>query len=126
MLQGYTPWPDELATKYRSNGCWTGETFGEVLERMATFTPTSIALIEGNRKVTYEELDDRANRLAHGFIHLGIKKQDRVVLQLTNTISFFEVCFALFRIGALLFSLCHCIDKQKLLTFANIQKPLLM
>lgn len=106
MLQGYTPWPDELATKYRSNGCWTGETFGEVLERMATFTPTSIALIEGNRKVTYEELDDRANRLAHGFIHLGIKKQDRVVLQLTNTISFFEVCFALFRIGALpIFSL---------------------
>jgi len=63
MLQGYTPWPDELATKYRSNGCWTGETFGEVLERMATFTPTSIALIEGNRKVTYEELDDRANLL---------------------------------------------------------------
>ncbi|MDQ0184265.1 (2,3-dihydroxybenzoyl)adenylate synthase [Cytobacillus kochii] len=106
MLQGYTPWPDELATKYRSNGCWTGETFGEVLERMATLTPTSIALIEGNRKVTYEELNDRANRLAHGFIHLGIKKQDRVVLQLTNTITFFEVCFALFRMGALpIFSL---------------------
>ncbi len=32
---------------------------------------------------------------------LGIKKEDRVVIQLPNIIEFFEICFALFRIGAL-------------------------
>ncbi|MGQ0416559.1 hypothetical protein ACT4UL_15350, partial [Bacillus sp. HC-TM] len=43
-----------------------------------------------------------------------MKKEDRVVIQLPNIIEFFEICFALFRIGALpVFALLRCDGSAK-------------
>ncbi|NEE35075.1 AMP-binding protein, partial [Streptomyces sp. SID7982] len=50
---------------------------------------------------TYADLHRRADRLAAGFLSRGIVKGDKVVVQLPNIAEFFEVIFALFRIGAL-------------------------
>src|SRR5690606_16167264 len=42
-----------------------------------------------------------AERLARGFARRGIRPRDRVVLQLSNRVEWFEVCFALSRLGAI-------------------------
>ncbi|OOZ84207.1 (2,3-dihydroxybenzoyl)adenylate synthase [Bacillus cereus] len=101
MLTGYTKWPKEFADRYREEGCWLGETFGGVLRERAEKYGDQIAVVSGNTHITYSELDKKVDRLASGLLHLGIKQEDRVVIQLPNIIEFFEVCFALFRIGAL-------------------------
>ncbi|MGW5937808.1 (2,3-dihydroxybenzoyl)adenylate synthase [Streptomyces celluloflavus] len=96
-------WPAEFAARYRAAGWWRGETFGQVLRDRAAAHPDRIAVVDpaaGVRR-TYGELDARADRLAAGFLARGIAKGDRVVVQLPNTSEFFEVIFALFRIGAL-------------------------
>ncbi|MEU5400379.1 (2,3-dihydroxybenzoyl)adenylate synthase [Streptomyces sp. NPDC005963] len=107
---GYeTPtWPAEFADRYRAAGWWRGETFGRMLRERAAEHPERIAIVDptggpdgGRRTWTYGELDLRADRLAAGFISRGISKGDRVVVQLPNVAEFFEVVFALFRIGAL-------------------------
>ncbi|MFE3022203.1 (2,3-dihydroxybenzoyl)adenylate synthase [Streptomyces sp. NPDC059256] len=107
---GYeTPtWPTEFADRYRAAGWWRGETFGRMLRERAAEHPERIAIVDptggpdgGRRTWTYGELDLRADRLAAGFIARGISKGDRVVVQLPNVAEFFEVVFALFRIGAL-------------------------
>ncbi|GAA3399581.1 (2,3-dihydroxybenzoyl)adenylate synthase [Paenibacillus hodogayensis] len=59
------------------------------------------AVVAGDIRLTYAELDVRADRLAAGLHALGIRTGDRVVLQLPNSAAFVEVCFALFRLGAL-------------------------
>ncbi|MER5443792.1 (2,3-dihydroxybenzoyl)adenylate synthase [Streptomyces sp. NPDC002790] len=97
-------WPAEYAERYRSAGYWRGETFGGVLRERAADHPDRIALVDpapSRRTWTYRQLDDRADRLAAGFVERGIRKGDRVVVQLPNVGEFFEVVFALFRIGAL-------------------------
>ncbi|MFD8571476.1 (2,3-dihydroxybenzoyl)adenylate synthase [Streptomyces sp. NPDC059639] len=97
-------WPAEFAEKYRAAGYWRGETFGGVLRERAESHPERIALVDpapARRTWTYRELDERADRLAAGFVARGIGKGDRVVVQLPNTGEFIEVVFALFRIGAL-------------------------
>ncbi|GAB3691939.1 (2,3-dihydroxybenzoyl)adenylate synthase [Saccharopolyspora tripterygii] len=99
-LPGVTLWPDELAERYRSAGYWQGYTFGQLLRVRATKHPDRVAVVEGERRITYGELDRRSDRLAAGLRERGIGKGDRVVVQLPNVAEFFEVCFGLFRLGA--------------------------
>ncbi|MET9294098.1 (2,3-dihydroxybenzoyl)adenylate synthase [Streptomyces sp. NPDC003077] len=96
-------WPDEFAERYRAAGWWRGETFGGMLRDRAAAHPDRIAIVDpaGDRRWSYAELDRRADRLAAGFLARGIAKGDKVVVQLPNVAEFFEVIFALFRIGAL-------------------------
>ncbi|MEI5101971.1 (2,3-dihydroxybenzoyl)adenylate synthase [Streptomyces sp. PmtG] len=96
-------WPDEFAERYRAAGHWRGETFGGLLRERAAAHPDRVAIVDPatNRRWTYGELDARADRLAAGLLARGIAPGDRVVVQLPNIAEFFEVVFALFRIGAL-------------------------
>ncbi|WP_244501100.1 (2,3-dihydroxybenzoyl)adenylate synthase [Streptomyces sp. TP-A0874] len=106
-------WPAEYAQRYRAAGWWRGETFGQMLRERAEAHPDRIAVVDpadgpsgalsetGGRRWSYRELDQRADRLAAGLRARGVRKGDRVVLQLPNIAEFFEVVFALFRIGAL-------------------------
>ncbi|WP_372410634.1 (2,3-dihydroxybenzoyl)adenylate synthase [Streptomyces luteireticuli] len=108
MSTGTTPdapgYPAEFAERYRDAGWWQGETFGRMLRERALAHPERIAIVDPageTRRWTYGELDERADRLGAGLLALGIGKGDRVVVQLPNVAEFFEVVFALFRIGAL-------------------------
>ncbi|MFG2227268.1 (2,3-dihydroxybenzoyl)adenylate synthase [Streptomyces sp. NPDC048644] len=96
-------WPAAYAERYRAAGWWRGETFGQMLRERAAAHPDRTALVDpaAGSRWTYAELDERADRLAAGFVARGIAPGDRVVVQLPNTAEFFEVVFALFRIGAL-------------------------
>lgn len=100
-LEGFTPWPEEFAQRYRELGYWQGETLGAMLRARATDHPGRVALVCGDRRWTYAELDRRCDSAAAGFDRIGIGAQDRVVVQLPNVAEFFVVCFALFRLGAI-------------------------
>ncbi|MFJ5740686.1 (2,3-dihydroxybenzoyl)adenylate synthase [Streptomyces microflavus] len=101
--QAAPSWPAEFAERYRAAGWWRGETFGEMLRQRAEEHPDRIAIVDpaAGSRWTYADLDRRADRLAAGFLARGIAKGDNVVVQLPNIAEFFEVIFALFRIGAL-------------------------
>ncbi|WP_406277393.1 (2,3-dihydroxybenzoyl)adenylate synthase [Streptomyces sp. NBC_00191] len=97
-------WPADFAARYRAAGYWQGETFGQMLRARAVQYPDRVAVVDpagAGRRWTYAELDRRADRLAAGLRDSGIGRGDRVVVQLPNVAEFFEVVFALFRIGAL-------------------------
>ncbi|MFE7131005.1 (2,3-dihydroxybenzoyl)adenylate synthase [Streptomyces sp. NPDC057638] len=100
-------WPEAFARRYREAGWWRGETLGAVLRERAAAHPDRVAVVDpvggpgGTRLAwTYIQLDRRADRMAAGLVARGIGPGDRVVVQLPNTAAFFEVLFALFRIGA--------------------------
>ncbi|MGW6913806.1 (2,3-dihydroxybenzoyl)adenylate synthase [Kitasatospora sp. NPDC054939] len=100
---GFTPYPQEFAERYRAAGYWRGETFGRMLRERAAAHGERVAVVDpvAGTTWTYAELDRRADRMAAGLLARGIGRGDRVVVQLPNTAEFFEVVFALFRIGAL-------------------------
>lgn len=99
MLDGYQPWPEEVAGFYRKKDCWRGETFGRMLRERASVYGEKIAIVCKEERISYAALDRRVDQLAAGFQKLGLKKEDRVVMQIPNTVAFFDVCFALFRLG---------------------------
>lgn len=100
VLPGCPTWPQEFAERYRSAGFWGDDTLGSVLREQARRHGSKTAVVSGDLRVSYSELDHRADQLASGLLRLGIRRDDRVVVQLPNVAEFHDVCFALFRIGA--------------------------
>lgn len=100
MLDGCTPWPPQAAEEYRARGYWAGEDLPGLLRGWARAQGERTALVHGDRRITYTELDRRVDRTAAGFRSHGIAAGDRVVLQLPNVPEFVIVCFALLRVGA--------------------------
>ena len=97
----FTPWPDELAARYRQLGYWQGQTLGGFLRELAERHGERPAVICGERQWSYRELDERADRLAAGLHGLGVAAGECVVVQLPNCAEFFALCFACFRLGAI-------------------------
>jgi len=62
--------------------------------------PEKIALVQGTRRVRYDELDHRTNQLSHALIELGVGPGDRVAMMLPNSIEYLVAQQAMARIGA--------------------------
>src|SRR5436305_13295874 len=58
------------------------------------------ALIQGDRVVTWHDLDQRANQVARALQRKGVVSGDRVAVALRNSIEFFELIGGAVRIGA--------------------------
>ncbi|MCZ8519581.1 MULTISPECIES: (2,3-dihydroxybenzoyl)adenylate synthase [Paenibacillus] len=101
MLTGFEAWPESVAARYREEGLWRGQTLGAMLTECAERFGDRTAVVGGNDRWSYKELEAKVDALAAGFLQLGLHREDRVVVQLPNTAVFFTVIFALFRIGAI-------------------------
>ncbi|MBU2497541.1 MAG: ATP-dependent acyl-CoA ligase [Proteobacteria bacterium] len=75
-------------------------TVGYILEDKAKTIGEKPFLLHEDVKITYKELDEKANRVANGLLGLGIKKGDKVCLIMGNSIEFLYTWFALAKIGA--------------------------
>lgn len=96
----WTGWPDEDAERYRAAGHWTGNTFSDLLRTWASEYGGRIALVDGDRRWTYRQLDEAADLISAGLRRLGLRRGDRVILQLPNRGEFVEIWFGLQRLGA--------------------------
>ena len=59
------------------------------------------AMVSGSRRLSYADLDQRANQLAHHLEGLGIGPGDRVGLQLVNGTEYIEGMLACFKVRAI-------------------------
>ena len=99
MIPLVQPFPPEFAERYRRAGYWRDETFPGMLRDLAARHAERTAVVGGDQRWSYAELADRAERAAAGFLALGLKPGDRVVVQLPNIPEFLSVVFGLFRAG---------------------------
>ena len=79
-------------------------TIGEILRRSArpdTFG-RKVALIQGDSQITYAELDERANRVAHVLLDLGVRTGDRVAVLGRNSADYVAIIFGLAKTGAII------------------------
>lgn len=101
MLDGFVPWPSEFAERYRRAGHWEGLTLWDMVARTVAQWPDKVALVAGEQRHTYAQLDQLSARLGAALLQRGIRPLDRVVLQLPNTPEFVHYYLALVRIGAI-------------------------
>ncbi len=76
-------------------------TLGYLLKRSALKFPNQTAIVFESKRLTYNELNRRVNRLANAFSKLGVKKGDKISSMMVNSSQLIEVYFAAAKIGAI-------------------------
>lgn len=74
---------------------------GRWVTRRAFLDGGRVALVEGEREVTYADFDARTNQLARALLERGIRRGDRVAVLLHNSVAFMETVFACAKLGAI-------------------------
>ncbi len=92
------------------------ETF---LENSAAKHPDKVALVCGDRRWTYGELDATANRLAHALIAEGLERGDRVAVYLGNTSETVVAIFATLKAGGVFLPINPTTKLDKLVYILN-------
>ena len=72
----------------------------DLFEAVVDAVPDREALYAEGRRLTFRELDERANRLAHHFASIGIGAGDHVGCHMMNGTEYLETMIALFKIRA--------------------------
>ncbi len=79
----------------------------DVWEMAADAVPEREALVVGDRRRTYAQLEDRANRLANHLVSLGIGPGDHVALYLENCPEYVETMLAAWKLRAVTINVNH-------------------
>ncbi len=99
LLKGCTPWPEEFVDRYWAAGHWRGTTLDSLLRDWALEYGPRTALVHGDTRITYANLNRSVNRMAAAFRMRGLRPGQRVVVQLPNVPERVITVFALMRAG---------------------------
>ncbi|MDQ1519979.1 MAG: 3-oxocholest-4-en-26-oate---CoA ligase, partial [Actinomycetota bacterium] len=72
----------------------------DLFECVVDHVPERTAVVAGDRRITYRELDERATRLGHAFRKLGVRVGDHIGCYLTNCPEYIETMLAAYKIRA--------------------------
>ena len=89
------------------------------LEESARHRPEKTALICGQQRITYAELELSANRLAHGLIAQGVERGDRVAIHMDNSAEAVIALFAVLKAGAVFLIINPTTKTNKLVYILN-------
>jgi 3-oxocholest-4-en-26-oate---CoA ligase len=74
----------------------------DLAEHTIDAVPDRVALICGDEQLTYAQLEEKANRLAHYLLDQGVKKDDKVGLYCRNRIEIVIAMLGIVKAGAIL------------------------
>ncbi|MCC4264139.1 AMP-binding protein [Oceanimonas baumannii] len=92
-------WPAALEQRYKAAGYWCGETFPAFLRERALRLQHKEAVVAGNTRLSYADLDREASRIGAGLLAMGLTPGERVVVQFGNVAEFIPVVCGLFYAG---------------------------
>ncbi|WP_068166238.1 acyl-CoA synthetase [Rhodococcus phenolicus] len=94
----------------------------DLFEAIADAVPDRTALICGDGRLTYRELDAGANRLAHHLTSAGIVAGDHIGLYMRNSTEFVEALLAILKIRAVPININYrYVDAELAYLFANAE-----
>ncbi|MFC1952437.1 class I adenylate-forming enzyme family protein [Chloroflexota bacterium] len=71
-----------------------------ILEIAAKHYGDKTAIVLGDRRLSYAELDEASNKVANALTKIGVGRGDRVAMLLPNSLEFVVICFGITKIGA--------------------------
>jgi len=75
---------------------------GDLLREHRRSWPQQLAVVDGDVRLTYPELDDRVNRAVHALAAAGVGTGDRILWLGQNSFLIVELLFAAAKLGAIL------------------------
>jgi acyl-CoA synthetase (AMP-forming)/AMP-acid ligase II len=79
--------------------------FALKIEESCRMTPDKTCVIQEDRRLTFRQMEERANRLAHALLAMGVQPGDRVAVFQTNCFQFCEMIYAIGKVGGVFVNL---------------------
>ncbi|MBD2166644.1 amino acid adenylation domain-containing protein [Calothrix membranacea FACHB-236] len=100
---------NDTKTEYPKNQC-----IHQLFEQQVERTPDAIALVFGNQKLTYRELNERANKVAHYLKTLGVKPDVLVGIYMERSLQMVIGILAIIKAGGAYVPLDPTYPKERL------------
>jgi 2,3-dihydroxybenzoate-AMP ligase len=100
-LEGFTAYPPEFVARYRAMGYWEDRSLATFFRETCSRFAERTALVAGTEHISYQQLAQRAERLALHLLKAGVQPLDRFVVQLPNIPEFVYLYIALQMVGAI-------------------------
>lgn len=91
--------PADAVRRYRDAGLWGTRTIADELHAVARAHPDRLAVVALDGRITFRELDERTDRIAHGLAGLGLRPGDPVLFQVTNRLGAVVAWYAVLKAG---------------------------
>lgn len=92
---------DEEVSSYYESGIWQPTSFNALVAEQVEQRPDSRFVFDSTTSYTYRQFGERALRLAAGLHRAGVRKGERIAMQLPNWTEFVLLSAAASRIGAI-------------------------
>lgn len=92
--------PAEVIARYRADGLWRDDLLHEHVLRHAARRPDAVALVCDGQRISYGQLAAAAGLAAFRLRSAGLRRHDRVLLQLPNSAELAITMLALIQLGA--------------------------
>ncbi|MCX5824417.1 MAG: acyl-CoA synthetase [Deltaproteobacteria bacterium] len=80
---------------------------------------SKVAILYRDQRITFTELQKEVNRLANALRHLGLEKNDRMMLRIPNRPEFVVACLACWKLGAIPVLVNHLLRAEEIIFRAN-------
>lgn len=118
--------PDDFARCYRARGYWIGQPLTRAIEDQARRRPDAPALIDGDRRLTYGQIDAMAAAMAGRLAARGLGPGDTALVQLPNCAEFVVVFHALLKAGIAPVNAIFSHRRLELTAYAEQLRPRLL
>ncbi len=122
-IEGFEPYRPEDAERYDKYSWWLGITWGDMFDKTTDLYPDKEGLVDDTARFTYRQLRSKVDRLAVGFMGLGIRQRDFVLVQIPNWHEYVVTFFALQKIGAITVLLIARHGLAEILHVASLTHP---
>lgn len=99
VTEGTVPWPAADVRRFREAGYWQGRSITSFIGEQVVLRPTREALVDGENRLSYQELWDKSAAAAQYLLANSVAPGDRVLVQLRNCWEFVALTLACFRVG---------------------------
>jgi 2,3-dihydroxybenzoate-AMP ligase len=99
MREGFIPWPEEVAQRYRAAGYWRGRPLGDYLHEWSDAYGDREAVTDETTHLSYRQLAEMADACAGRLLDAGLAPGGTVLVQLPNSWEFVVLTLACLRAG---------------------------
>lgn len=102
-----TRFTEQMISEYVRMGYWDSSLISDFWDRNAVLNPHKEALVEEDRRLTWLEAKRQIDRIALGLLELGIKRDEKIAIQLYNCAELFTFRLACEKAGIIAVTLLH-------------------
>ncbi len=111
-MPSFPTFPPEYRQRFVDARLWLDRTLYDYFAETVRRAPDEVAIVAGDRRISFAAWADEAERLAAGLVRLGLRKGDIVSVQLPNWPEMCMLQVALARIGAVIQPM-HMVYRQR-------------